>query len=216
MDFFFVKAIVALFIVVDPLGLVPLYITLTSGQERFQRRNTALRATIAAFIILFLFSIAGKSIFYFFGTSMGAFQVAGGILLFFIAMDMLRAHPTGLSQTVEEEVTESKSFEDVSIVPIAMPLLAGPSAIATVVVLVDEAAPDHRYWQVVVAMMLVLGVTYFVMRMCSFVMKVLGKTGLFLAMRLMGLMLAAVAVQFIVDGVYKLFPILATIGQGAG
>ncbi len=208
MAFFLVKAFTALFIVVDPLGCLPIFITLTSFRTRKERKSIALKAVLAAFLILLVFSIAGRSVFSFFGTTMGAFQVAGGILLFLIAMNMLRVERSGFSQTVREEVEESKEFEDVSIVPLAMPLLAGPSAIATVIVLVEEGSAKGAYPLVVAAIAGVFAATYFILRMSGIVFKLFGKTGLFLAMRLMGLILAAVSVQFIADGLVQLFPIL--------
>ena len=210
MFFFLVKAFTALFIVVDPLGCLPIFITLTSFRTRKERRSIALKAVLAAFLILLAFSIAGRGIFSFFGTTMGAFQVAGGILLFLIAMNMLRVERSGFSQTVREEVEESKEFEDVSIVPLAMPLLAGPSAIATVIVLVEEGSAKGAYPLVVAAIAGVLAATYLILCMSGIVFRLFGKTGLFLAMRLMGLILAAVSVQFIADGLVQLFPILKT------
>ena len=213
MELFFIKAFTTLFIVIDPLGCLPIFITLTSGQSRSERRKTALKSVITAFVILFFFSIAGKSIFTFFGTSMGAFQVAGGMLLFLIAMNMLKASRSGLSQTISEEMEESKEAEDVSLVPIALPLLAGPSAIASVVVLVEESHNFTSYLAVVASIFLALTITYLIFRVSGIVFRVMGKTGLFLVMRLMGLILAAVSIQFIVDGIKALFPFLKAVAK---
>ncbi|GAB4155928.1 MAG: NAAT family transporter [Planctomycetota bacterium] len=213
MDFlFFVKAFTALFIVVDPLGCIPIFITMTSKLSPKQRAKTALKAVVASLIILTVFSLTGRSIFTFFGTSMGAFQVAGGILLFMIAMNMMRVERSGLSQTVKEEVEESMASDDISLVPLAIPLLAGPSAIATIIVLVEQSSTNNgklvSYYIILGALVSVLLITYVLLRLSVVVNHLLGTKGLFLAMRLMGLILAAVSVQFIVDGIVKLLPIL--------
>jgi len=205
---FFVKAFTAVFIVVDPLGCVPVYITMTSNQDIRGRKRTALRAVITAAIILLFFSVAGRKTFAFFGTTMGAFQIAGGILLFLISMSMMRTEQTGLSATVDKEVEESKGFHDVSLVPIGIPLLAGPSSIAAVIVLVEQSVKSPafatHYAMVVAAIVLVMASTYIILRISGVINRILGTTGLFIAMRLMGLILAAVSVQFIADGLFQL------------
>ena len=208
MSIFLIKAFVSLFIVIDPLGCLPIYITLTVDEKRAQRRRTALKAVISAWLILLGFSFAGRSLFHFFGTSMGAFQIAGGILLFTISMNMLKVERSGYSQTVEDEIEDSKGVDDVSLVPLAIPLLAGPSTIATLIVLIEETGTISEFAIVQAMLAGVLLTTYIIFRISGVVNKFLGVKGLLLAMRLMGLILAAVSVQFIAEGFYKLFPIL--------
>ena len=209
MSVFLIKAFVSLFIVIDPLGCLPIYVTLTMDETRKQRRMTALRAVLAAWLILLGFSFAGRSLFHFFGTSMGAFQIAGGILLFTISMNMLKVERSGYSQTVEDEIEDSKGVDDVSLVPLAIPLLAGPSTIATLIVLIEGTPTFSAEFLVIQAMLAaVLLVTYLIFRISGLVNRLLGVKGLLLAMRLMGLILAAVSVQFIAEGFYKLFPVL--------
>ena len=201
-----------MFIVVDPLGCVPIFISLTTTMKPRERAKTALKSVVIAALILALFLITGRSLFAFFGTSMGAFQVAGGILLFLIAMNMLRVQRSGFSQTVDEEMKDSDASDDVSLVPLALPLLAGPSTIATVIVLLEDSTTkfDYGYLIVVSALALVMASTFVILRLSAIVNHLLGTKGLFLAMRLMGLILAAVSIQFIADGAMKLFPALAS------
>ncbi|MDZ7816115.1 MAG: MarC family protein [Planctomycetota bacterium] len=195
------------------LGCVPIFISLTSGMKPRERSKTAIKAVIAAGLILTLFLITGRSLFAFFGTSMGAFSVAGGILLFLIAMNMLRVQRSGFSQTVDAEMDEQDDSDDFSTsYPLALPLLAGPSAIATVIVLLDDSSENFDYGAaiVVAALVLVMLATFVILRLSAIVNHLLGTKGLLLAMRLMGLILAAVSVQFIADGIMKLFPFLAS------
>ena len=138
---FAVVALSAIFFVIDPLATMPIFLTITSGDTIEQRRRTALRGAIAAWFTLTTFAIAGGLIFQALGISLGAFKIAGGLMLLLMAIDMMRAQPSRTRSTVEEQV-ESQTRDDVAIFPLAIPMLAGPGAIATVMVLMSKAAWD--------------------------------------------------------------------------
>ena len=132
-------ALSAVFFVIDPLANVPMFLTITSGDTPEQRRSTALRAALATCITLCVFALAVGVIFQAFGISLGAFKIAGGIMLLLMSIDMMRAQPSP-TRTSEEEQAEGRSKDDVAIFPLAIPMLAGPGAIATVMVLMSRAA----------------------------------------------------------------------------
>src|SRR5688500_16655210 len=136
---FAVVALSAVFFVIDPLANLPIFLTITAGDSAAQRRRTALRAAFAAWIVLGAFAVAGGVIFKAFGISLGAFKIAGGIMLLLMAIDMMRAQ-TSRTRTTEEEQTESQARDDIAIFPLAIPMLAGPGAIAMVMVLMSRAA----------------------------------------------------------------------------
>ncbi|HMK72263.1 MAG TPA: MarC family protein [Myxococcaceae bacterium] len=201
---FSLVALSAVFFVVDPLGVVPIFLAVTAGDSPEKMRSTALRASLTAFGLLVFFAVFGTLLFKVAGISLGAFRVAGGILLLVTGLDMLRARPTELKTSPEEEA-EATEKEDVAIVPLAVPLLAGPGSIATVMVLMSRGKG------VVVAVPVLLAVTvtcvasYLILRAASLVLRVLGQSGVSILQRVMGLILAAIAVQFMAEGVRELF-----------
>lgn len=198
---FAVVALSAVFFVVDPLAILPIFLTITSGDSIEQRRRTAARAAFATWVILSIFAIAGGVIFQAFGISLGAFKIAGGLMLLLMAVDMMRAHPSPTRSTVEEQ-QESQARDDVAIFPLAIPMLAGPGAIATVMVLMSRAA-----WRPAATTAVFLAVTvtcvaaWLLMRSAASAERLLPKTLLRAFERVMGLLLAAVAVEFIAGGV---------------
>ena len=198
---FGVVALSAIFFVIDPFATVPIFLTITSGDTQEQRRLTAQRAALASWVILSLFALAGGVIFQAFGISLGAFKIAGGIMLLLMAIDMMRAQPSPTRSTVEEQV-ESSSKDDVAIFPLAIPMLAGPGAIATVMVLMSRAAWDPvRTPLVFVAVTITCIATYLLMRSAARAERLLPKTLLRAVERVMGLLLAAIAVEFVAGGV---------------
>lgn len=198
---FAVVALSAVFFVIDPLANVPMFLSITAGDPPDQRRRTAFRAALATWITLCVFALAGGVIFRAFGISLGAFKIAGGIMLLLMSIDMMRAQPSP-TRTTEEEQAEGRKREDVAIFPLAVPMLAGPGAIATVMVLMSRAD-----WQPVPTIAVFLAVTitcviaWLLMRWASSADKYLPKTVLRAFERIMGLLLAAVAVEFIAGGV---------------
>jgi multiple antibiotic resistance protein len=193
----------AVFFIVDPLGLVPLFVAMTSHDAEAKRRRIALRATVVAWGVLSAFALFGSVIFRAFGITLSAFKVAGGILLLITAIDMLRAQPSR-TRSSPEEALESTSKDDVAIVPLAMPLLAGPGAIATVTVLAGRGPT----WPYVVPVLLSIALTcvaaYLLLRIAGRINGVLGRSGIAVLERIMGLLLAAIAVQFMADGAREL------------
>jgi multiple antibiotic resistance protein len=198
---FAVVALSAVFFVIDPLANVPMFLTITSGDTPEQRRSTALRAALATWITLCVFALAGGVIFKAFGISLGAFKIAGGLMLLLTSIDMMGAQPSPTRTTVEEQ-GEARQRDDVAIFPLAIPMLAGPGAIATVMVLMSRAA-----WRptataaVFVALTVTCIAAWLLMRSAANAERWLPKTLLRAFERVMGLLLAAVAVEFIAGGV---------------
>lgn len=198
---FAVVAFSAVFFVIDPLANVPIFLSITATHTPDQRRDIARRAAVATWITLSLFAAAGGLIFKAFGISLGAFKTAGGLMLLLMSVDMMRAQPSPTRTTTEEQ-DESRAREDVAIFPIAIPMLAGPGAIATVMVLMSRAAWDPvRTPCVFGAVTLTCVISWLLMRGAANAERLLPKTLLRALERVMGLLLAAVAVEFIAGGV---------------
>ena len=193
-------AFTALFGIVDPVGVVPLFLGLTHAETAHQRRVLARRACFIAGGVMVVFAIGGERLLALLGISLDAFKIAGGLLMLLTAFDQLRASPPRTRST-DEEQTEGTHKEDISVVPLAMPLLAGPGAIATGMVLMSRAQGPVQSALVVAAIALTLAVAYAAMRSGELLSRVLGTTGRLVTERLIGLLLAAVATQFIIDGV---------------
>ena len=198
---FGVVALSAVFFVIDPFATAPIFLSITSGDSADQRRRTAARAALAAWVVLSVFALAGGVIFKAFGISLGAFKIAGGVRLLLMAIDMMRAQPSPTRSTVEEQV-ESQSRDDVAIFPLAIPMLAGPGAIATVMVLMSRAAwHPVRTPLVFAAVTITCVAAWLLMRSAARAERLLPKTLLRAFERIMGLLLAAIAIEFIAGGV---------------
>lgn len=196
----FLIAMPAVLFIVDPIGVVPLFVAMTANDTPAKCRSTALRASVAAMAVLIFFALFGTVIFKVFGVTLAAFRVAGGLLLMLTALDMLRAqHPA--TKTSPEETREGVEQEDIAIVPLAMPLLAGPGAIATVMVLMAEYGGDWLGTGIVIACIAItFFITYLLLRSANLVKRVLKQTGIAILERVFGLILAAIAVQFVFEG----------------
>ena len=202
---FVFSTVTTLLLVVDAPAAVPLFMSMTRSDSDEYRRRTAFRAALAAGLVLASFGALGGLIFRVLGISLGAFRIAGGVLRFLLAVDMLRAQPSR-QRTSPEEEAEGVDRPDVSIFPLAIPMLAGPGATSTVMVLVSRA---ERAWQYVVvfgAVVLTALVAYGFLRAAIDVERRLGRTGMNVLQRVMGLILAATAVQFIVEGISNVLP----------
>ena len=195
----------SLFSIVDPFSVVPVFLALTGSHPHETRVRAALRASLTCFLVLTLFALAGSFIFSFFGITLPAFKIAGGILLFGVGLEMMRAKRSATRATTEEE-HEAETKEDVGLIPLGIPLLSGPGAIATVMVLSGKARdlPHRASLLGVIALVSVL--SFLTLRSAAFVARVLGRTGVNIIGRVMGLILAAVAMQFVIDGLYDAFP----------
>lgn len=197
-----ITAFVALFVVIDPIGLAPLFIALTRGAAPRARFIIGARAVAVAAALLLLFGLAGEAVLDFLGISLPAFQIAGGILLFLTALDMLFDR-----RTKRREDQAHTLEEDPSIFPLAMPLIAGPGAIATVILLSGQAQSDPLYLaQVIGVAALVLGCVLMLFSLASPVERVLGPTGINVVTRLLGMLLAALSVQFVLNGILAIWP----------
>ncbi|HSQ63666.1 MAG TPA: MarC family protein [Polyangiaceae bacterium] len=194
----------SVFAIVDPFAAIPIFLALT-GDRPSNARTVALRASTTSAVVLLVFAAAGSFILRFFSITLPAFKIAGGVLLFAVGLEMLRA-TASRTRSTEEEQTEAHAKEDVAVVPLGIPLLAGPGAIATVVVLASKAGDLEHRAVVFVCITVVALITFLVLRSASFVSRALGQTGINLIGRVMGLILAATAVQFVIDGAREAFP----------
>jgi multiple antibiotic resistance protein len=198
---FSVSALTTLFFAIDPVAAVPLFLAMTDNETEASRRRMVRGAALVTAFTLSGFAVAGNWIFRFFGISLDAFRVAGGALLFLLALDMLRAEPSRQRSTPEER-SEGRDKPDVSVFPLGIPILAGPGAITSVLMLVAQPVPGSRIL-VVLAVALVVLLTFFILRSAAYIEKRFRRTGLNVVQRLMGLVLAGVAVQFMLDGVRR-------------
>ena len=195
---FLITAFVALFVVIDPIGLAPLFVALTAGMTAARRRAIAIRATLVAIGILLVFSIFGEGILSFIGISMPAFRIAGGILLFITALDMLFERRTKRREGQAED--DDNPEDDPSVFPLAIPLIAGPGAIATVILLVGQTDGPAGYFAVMGVLAAVLALVFAMFLSAAWIERMLGKTGITVVTRLLGMLLAALSVQFVLDG----------------
>jgi multiple antibiotic resistance protein len=202
---FTASTLITLFLVVDAPAAVPLFLSMTRSDSIEHRKRTAFRAALAAGIVLASFGALGGLIFRVLGISLGAFRIAGGVLLFLLANDMLRAQPSR-QRTSPEEEAEGVDRPDASIFPLAIPMLAGPGATSTVMVLVSRAERAWEYLVVFGAIALTALASYGLLRSAMQVERRLGRTGMNVLERVMGLILAATAVQFVLEGISTVLP----------
>ena len=204
------KPLVALLAIVNPIGVIPFFIHFTEGFSAEQRRRTIRVSAFSAFVVIAVSALAGLKIIEFFGISLASFQVGGGTLLLISALQMLNAQP---AETRQEDVTEGNTKVDagdsIAVVPLAIPLLTGPATISTMVIYADKT---RHWWEI--AVLVGYGVAIGLSVWLAFsaagrIAKVLGRTGINVMTRLMGLILAALAVEVMSDGLLKLFPVLA-------
>ncbi len=196
---FVLLAVTSVFFLVDPFAVIPLFLSMTADSPEPERRRMARRSAWTCGILLSVFAVAGSLIFKMFGITLPAFKIAGGIILLQIGLDMLQARRSATKATPEEE-QEGAEKADASIIPLGMPMLAGPGAISTVMVLVGES---HSAWQHAVVygtILLTSYASYLVLAGADRVRRYLGETGIRIMTRLMGLLLVALAVQFVANG----------------
>lgn len=192
---FLITAFVTMFVVIDPPGLAPLFLVLTRGMDAATRRAIGLRACAVALVVLALFAAFGEAVMGFIGISMPAFRVAGGILLFLTALDMLFERRTKRRQDQTEEHPN-----DPSVFPLAVPLIAGPGAIASIILLAGQKPGWEGLLLSILVMLAVMAVAMLFLELSSLIERVLGKTGINVVTRLLGMLLAALSVQFVLDG----------------
>jgi multiple antibiotic resistance protein len=202
MDFdAYIPAFVALFVIIDPVGLAPLFVALTQGMGMGERRKVAVRACLVALGILTLFGVAGEAVLNFLGISMPAFRIAGGVLLFLTALDMLFERRAQRRQGQ----AETAHPDDPSVFPLAIPLIAGPGAIATMILLTGQEGGGALHVLAVHAVMaVVIGAVFSLFLLAAPLERILGPTGIAVVTRLLGMLLAALSVQFVIDGMRDL------------
>ena len=211
---FALVAFTSILFLVDPIAVIPAYLAFTRADSAAHRRRTATVACIAAGIALLVFAAGGDLILRAFGITLPAFRIAGGLILWFVAMDMLRAErPT---QEGAPEMSEGEQKQDVALTPLAVPMLAGPGAMSTVMVLSSQArTPTHSavvYASIAVTMLL----SWLTLRAADRVFSRIGESGIRVATRLMGVLLAAIAVQFVLTGIRDAQLLPAASGGGVG
>ena len=197
---FALAALSAVFVVVDPLGAIPIFATITGGDSLARRRTVARRAATATFLVLAVFAAAGSAVFQLLGVTLGGFKVSGGLLLVLMSVDMMRARPSPTRSTALER-SESRERDDVAIVPLAIPMLAGPGAIATVMVLMSRTGGRPvRIAAVFAAILVVCVASWLLLRGAAKAERFISGTMVRVLERVMGLVLAAVGVEFIASG----------------
>jgi MarC family membrane protein len=206
MWFEFASAFVTLFVVVDPVGVAVIAGGLTQGLSTDARRSIAWRGTLIATILLIAFAFGGDALLEALGITLPALRIAGGILLFLLSIDMVFARPSGIRNPTAPEQAEASQRQDIAVFPLAFPLLAGPGAMTSIVLLVARAGGPVTVAFVIVALLVVLAMAYLALRFADRVMRLLGVTGANVVGRLFGVILAALAAQFVLDGVAQGLP----------
>ncbi|WP_298262082.1 MarC family protein [uncultured Litoreibacter sp.] len=193
-----VTAFVTLFVIIDPIGLAPLFVAMTAGTTFQNRLRIGIRSCLVAAFLLTAFGLAGEALLEFVGISMAAFRISGGVLLFITALDMLFERRT---QRREDQAEGPLEDDDPSVFPLAMPLIAGPGSLATMILLTGAPGADWSYVAAVHGVMLVvLAIVFAFFLMAGAMERIIGDTGIKVTTRLMGMLLAALSVQFILDG----------------
>lgn len=193
----------SIFFLVDPFAAIPTFLVITAGADSAERRSTARTAAFTCGIVLLGFALAGTLIFRLFGITIVAFKIAGGVILMLIGLDMLRARRSATKETVDE-TREGAEKENAGIIPLGIPMLAGPGSISTVMVLEGQSS---EWWQtacICAAVVITAAVSYWILAGADRVRRYLGETGSRVLTRLMGLLLTAIAVQFILNGLADL------------
>jgi len=199
---FLLTSFVALFIIIDPIGLTPVFIAITQGMDYSLRRKVALRSVLVSAFVISLFIVGGETVLGFIGISMPAFRIAGGILLFLTALDMLFQRRSKR----RENQTEQELVDDPSVFPLAIPLIIGPGAIATVILIAGAKPGLVGIASTGFITTLVLLTVFVFFSAASRTEKLLGKTGIDVLTRLLGMLLAALSVQFVIEGLFEFFP----------
>lgn len=187
---------------INPFGVLPIFLGVTADLDRAHRDKTAKNATLISFTIMLVFAFSGQLLFKFFGISIGAFKVAGGIMFLLMGMDMLQARLSRIKVGPEEVKTYVK---DVAISPLAIPVLSGPGALTNSIILMQEATTLEMKIVMVGSLALVMGLTCVMLLFASKLIKFIGETGMNVMMRLMGMIIMVIAVEFLTSGIKELF-----------
>ena len=206
-----IQSFLTLFVIMDPVGLAPVFVALAGGRPEAERRHIARTAVLVAGGILGAFALGGAWLLGHLGISLGAFRVAGGVLLFKLAVDMVLAQH---ERETEEEEAEARARTDISVFPLAIPLIAGPGALASVMILAGEAGRVPNGLSIVLGTTAaVLAMCYAALRLAAALARLLGQTGVNVVTRVLGVLLAALAVQYVADGVRALLGLAGANGS---
>lgn len=197
----YLSALVTFFVVIDPPGCAPIYAGLTNGATPTQRRSMAIRAVIVAAIILFVFAAVGEAMLKALGVSLSAFRIAGGIMLFLIALEMVFEKRTERREDRAAKIAQTPEVEDVSIFPMAMPMIAGPGSIASVMLMMSRNHGLEKVAAVLAALATILALTLAALLAAGPLMRLLGARIEAVITRILGVLLGALAVQFVIDGI---------------
>jgi multiple antibiotic resistance protein len=207
---FAIIALPSLIVITNPLMVTSMFISLTAQYPAEAKGAVIRKTTFVSLAVLLVFAISGTLIFRFFSITIGAFQIAGGVILFMVALNMLHAIPSRTKQS-PEEMSEAMSREDIGVVPLAIPMLSGPGAITTVIVLAGDSKTWSHMIVLIASIILTMLITYIMMKNASRLQRFLGATGLNITTRLLGLILAAIAVQFVIGGIKAVIPEIAAV-----
>jgi multiple antibiotic resistance protein len=192
---------VALFVIVDPIGTATIFAGLTKSEAAEKRRRLALRGTALASLMIAFFAFAGEFLLTALGISLPAFQFAGGVLLFLLAIDMVFARSSGFRATTTDEAEEARSSQDISVFPLAIPLIAGPGALTSIVLLMQQAGQDFaRSMLVLLALAVVMLATLLALWGAALLIRILGVTGTNVISRVLGVILSAFAAELVLKG----------------
>ncbi len=200
---FSVLALSSIFFLVDPFAALPTFLAVTAGADAHRRRKMAWKASVTALVVLSSFAIAGQYIFKMFGITLPAFEIAGGIILLLIGLDMLEAKRSPTQESTEE-AAEAAQKEDAGIVPLGIPMLAGPGSITSVMVLVGQVQSKWQMVAILGSILITAAICYLVLGNSDRVARALGEAGVRILVRIMGLLLVALAVQYFVNGMADL------------
>lgn len=192
---------VVLFVVVDPIGLAPIFAALTHGSNEAYRQKMARRAILVSAALLIVFTLLGNQLLGWLGISIDAFRIAGGFLLFLLSIDMVFARHSGLRSTTKTEQHEAEEREDISVFPLAIPLVAGPGSMTTLMLMLGDSNSGKDIFTVMAVLIVVLLISYVAFISAAKIMNKLGETGINVISRVLGILLAALAVQFMLDGI---------------
>ena len=204
----FGSALVTFLVIIDPPGCAPIFVGLTRGASPAQRRSMAIRSSLIAWVILMFFALLGRPMLHWLGISLASFRIAGGIMLFMIALDMVFERRTQRRQERAHAIERTPEVEDVSVFPMAMPMIAGPGSIASAMLWVSRAETPLHIAVVIAAITAVMILTLITLLAAGPLMRLIGERVETVITRILGVILAALAAQFVVDGLKQSFPSL--------
>lgn len=204
----YTRLITALLVILDPFAALPLFLSLTASYKAQERHRVAMVTTITVALVLVITALSGEALLTWMGTSLASFRIGGGIVLLLMALALLKGQPD-LVRATPTESREAASKASVAVVPLAIPLLAGPGAISTTIIAMQRSEAEYHGLLVIASILLVCLILWIVLRLASPIARILGNIGMNIINRLFGLILAAIAVEIMANGLKQMFPALA-------